>query len=246
MLHYGTWPARSRWLAEHGIRAISMDGIVDDDGRRRVEAFAAVGWNGVRAAFGEIAKLHPTFSHPEPASVARDVPRRRGGGRPRRPRGHAVRRPEAARGAGLPAGPGRGGRPCSTSISRGTRTTCARGSRAHRPADRRHAAARSLAAGRAERVDRRAPGGRRDPRPVCRHVRPERATRRRPRASKASRRATSTSGCSRPTTRRTTACLRHRSDGEPARDALLLRVAGTNAAGMHGAVRLAARAVSFP
>jgi alanine dehydrogenase len=64
MLHYGTWPARSRWLAERGIRAISMDAIVDDDGRRRVEAFAAVGWNGVRAAFGEIAKLHPTFSHP--------------------------------------------------------------------------------------------------------------------------------------------------------------------------------------
>ncbi len=71
MLHYGTWPARTRWLAEQGIRAISMDGIVDDDGRRRVEAFASVGWNGVRAAFAEIARLHPMFSHPgrEPLRV---------------------------------------------------------------------------------------------------------------------------------------------------------------------------------
>jgi alanine dehydrogenase len=64
MLHYPTWPARSRWLANHGIHAISMDGIVDDDGRRYVEAMAAVGWNGVRAAFAEIAELHPMFSHP--------------------------------------------------------------------------------------------------------------------------------------------------------------------------------------
>jgi alanine dehydrogenase len=64
MLHYSTWPARSRWLAGRGIRAISMDGIVDDDGRRYVEALASVGWNGVRAAFAEIAKLHPMFAHP--------------------------------------------------------------------------------------------------------------------------------------------------------------------------------------
>jgi alanine dehydrogenase len=63
MLHFATWPTRTQWLAEHGIQAISMDAIVDDDGRRRVEAFSSVGWNGVRAAFSEIAKLHPMFSH---------------------------------------------------------------------------------------------------------------------------------------------------------------------------------------
>jgi alanine dehydrogenase len=64
MLHYPSWPARARLLADMGVRAVSMDGIVDDRGRRLIEAMEAVGWNGVQAAFREIAALHPAFRHP--------------------------------------------------------------------------------------------------------------------------------------------------------------------------------------
>jgi len=64
MLHYPSWPARARVLADIGVRAVSMDGIVDDQGRRLIEAIESVGWNGVQAAFREIAIAHPMFSHP--------------------------------------------------------------------------------------------------------------------------------------------------------------------------------------
>lgn len=64
MLHYPSWPARARLLADAGVRAVSMDGIVDDQGRRLIEAIEAVGWNGVQAAFREIAIAHPMFGHP--------------------------------------------------------------------------------------------------------------------------------------------------------------------------------------
>ena len=64
MLHYPAWPARARLLADLGVRAISMDGVVDDQGRRLVEATESVGWNGVSAAFREIARTHPMFAHP--------------------------------------------------------------------------------------------------------------------------------------------------------------------------------------
>jgi len=64
MLHYPSWPARAQLLADLGVRAVSMDGIVDDQGRRLVEAIESVGWNGVRAAFREIAAAHPMFNHP--------------------------------------------------------------------------------------------------------------------------------------------------------------------------------------
>ncbi|HXY71464.1 MAG TPA: hypothetical protein VEM41_02880 [Actinomycetota bacterium] len=65
MLHFPSWPSRARLLAGMGVRAVSMDGIVDDQGHRLVEAVEAVGWNGVQAAFREIASLHPMFSHPD-------------------------------------------------------------------------------------------------------------------------------------------------------------------------------------
>jgi len=65
MLHFPTWPARARLLADSSVRAVSMDGIVDDRGRRLVEAIESVGWNGVGAAFREIAVAHPMFAHPE-------------------------------------------------------------------------------------------------------------------------------------------------------------------------------------
>jgi len=48
MLHYPTRPLRTRLIADLGLRAISLDGVVDDLGRRQVEYLEAVGWNGVR------------------------------------------------------------------------------------------------------------------------------------------------------------------------------------------------------
>jgi alanine dehydrogenase len=64
MLHYPTRPLRTRLIADLGLRAISLDGVVDDLGRRQVEYLEAVGWNGVRSAFVEIARRHPHFAHP--------------------------------------------------------------------------------------------------------------------------------------------------------------------------------------
>ena len=64
MLHYPTRPRRTLLVAELGLRAISLDSVVDDLGRRQVEYLEAVGWNGVRLAFVEIARLHPHFAHP--------------------------------------------------------------------------------------------------------------------------------------------------------------------------------------
>jgi alanine dehydrogenase len=64
MLHYTTRPERVRKLAELGINAISLDGLIDDGGRRLVENLAAVAENGVGAAFEELAHTHPAFDDP--------------------------------------------------------------------------------------------------------------------------------------------------------------------------------------
>jgi len=64
MLHYTTRPERVRRLAELDINAISMDGLIDDGGRRLVENLAAVAENGVGAAFEELAHTHPAFDDP--------------------------------------------------------------------------------------------------------------------------------------------------------------------------------------
>ncbi|MDH4111815.1 MAG: hypothetical protein OEV60_03920 [Actinomycetota bacterium] len=64
MLHYRTRPLRTRLIADLGLQAISFDAVVDDLGRRQVEYLEAVGWNGVRLAFVEIARQHPHFAHP--------------------------------------------------------------------------------------------------------------------------------------------------------------------------------------
>ena len=64
MLHFPTRPWRVRLLDEHGIDGLSLESVRDDAGRRLVENLRAVGWNGVEAAFRELAKAHPDFSHP--------------------------------------------------------------------------------------------------------------------------------------------------------------------------------------
>lgn len=64
MIHYPTRPERVELLTELGIHGVSLDGITDDAGRRLVENLQAVGWNGVHAAFHEVASSHPRFAHP--------------------------------------------------------------------------------------------------------------------------------------------------------------------------------------
>lgn len=64
MFHYPTRPGRVALLQELGIQAVSLDSITDDLGRRLVENLEAVGWNGVQAAFSELAKSYRDFDRP--------------------------------------------------------------------------------------------------------------------------------------------------------------------------------------
>jgi alanine dehydrogenase len=62
MLHYPTRPGRVAMLAQLGIRCVSLDSVTDDLGRRLIENMRAVGWNGVRIAFRELAKRYRRFA----------------------------------------------------------------------------------------------------------------------------------------------------------------------------------------
>lgn len=64
MLHFPTRPGRVRLLQETGVRGVSLDSVKDDLGVRLVQNMAAVGWNGVRAAFVEVAKKLRHFDDP--------------------------------------------------------------------------------------------------------------------------------------------------------------------------------------
>lgn len=59
MLHLTTRPRRVKKLRELGAFAVSLDGLVGDDGNRVVENTRAVGWNGLEAAFDALEKLSP-------------------------------------------------------------------------------------------------------------------------------------------------------------------------------------------
>jgi alanine dehydrogenase len=59
MLHYPTRPARIEALVEHGIEPVSLDGIVDDAGRRLVVNAKGVAWNGLEAAFDLLEATWP-------------------------------------------------------------------------------------------------------------------------------------------------------------------------------------------
>ncbi len=69
MLHFPTRPARVRRLLELGIEAISLDSVVDDEGRRLVENMAAVAWNGLEAAFDALAANCPWLTDPRRAPI---------------------------------------------------------------------------------------------------------------------------------------------------------------------------------
>jgi alanine dehydrogenase len=59
MLHFPTRPARVAALNTMGIKAISLDSIVDDYNIRLVENMKAVSWNGLETAFGVLEKTWP-------------------------------------------------------------------------------------------------------------------------------------------------------------------------------------------
>jgi alanine dehydrogenase len=59
MLHYATQPERVRFLRSLGVNSISLDSIKDDSGRRLIENFQAVAWNGLEAAFQVLQGTYP-------------------------------------------------------------------------------------------------------------------------------------------------------------------------------------------
>lgn len=61
MLHFSTQPRRNELLVVRDVRAVSLDSIVDDRGRRLIENMSAVGWNGLEVGFRELAHRHPAF-----------------------------------------------------------------------------------------------------------------------------------------------------------------------------------------
>ena len=64
MVHFPTRPARVEHLARAGIRAVSLDSITDDRGRRLVENLEAVAWNGVREGFRALGENWPELERP--------------------------------------------------------------------------------------------------------------------------------------------------------------------------------------
>jgi alanine dehydrogenase len=64
MLHLGTRPERADLLRDQDLHGVSLDAIADDSGTRLIQNLSATGWNGVQAAFRELARLHPDFAHP--------------------------------------------------------------------------------------------------------------------------------------------------------------------------------------
>jgi len=65
MLHYPTRPIRVARLQEAGIKAISLDSIVNDNNLRMVENMKAVAWNGLEAAFDWLEKKWPGLIRPD-------------------------------------------------------------------------------------------------------------------------------------------------------------------------------------
>jgi alanine dehydrogenase len=65
MLHYPTRPNRVALLKELGIKAISLDSIVNDNNIRLVEDMKAVAWNGLEVAFGALEECFPGLVKPD-------------------------------------------------------------------------------------------------------------------------------------------------------------------------------------
>jgi alanine dehydrogenase len=65
MMHYPTRPKRVALLQELGIKAISMDSIVNDNNIRLIEDMKAVGWNGLEVTFDILADCFPDLKKPD-------------------------------------------------------------------------------------------------------------------------------------------------------------------------------------
>jgi alanine dehydrogenase len=65
MLHYPTRPLRVGRLIKLGIKAISLDSIINDINIRLVENMKAVAWNGLEAAFDWLANDWPVMARPD-------------------------------------------------------------------------------------------------------------------------------------------------------------------------------------
>jgi len=65
MLHFSTRPRRVALLKELGIKAISLDSIINDGNLRLVENMKAVAWNGLEAAFNTLEKNWPGLISPD-------------------------------------------------------------------------------------------------------------------------------------------------------------------------------------
>ena len=69
MCHFPTRPERRRYLSDHGIKTISLDTIVDDNGQRLVENLRAVAWNGCEIAFQVLHELIQDIDSPQRAPL---------------------------------------------------------------------------------------------------------------------------------------------------------------------------------
>jgi alanine dehydrogenase len=69
MLHYPTRPVRVQILKELGIKAISLDSIVNEQNIRLMENMKAVAWNGLEAAFDVLEKCWPGLVRPDHAPI---------------------------------------------------------------------------------------------------------------------------------------------------------------------------------
>jgi len=64
MVHFPTRPDRIAKLTALGLRAVSLDSVVDDHDNRLVENLAAVGWNGVQHGFRALHRVWPALEDP--------------------------------------------------------------------------------------------------------------------------------------------------------------------------------------
>jgi alanine dehydrogenase len=62
MLHFPTHADRARSFKEHGIEALALDLITNDEGTRLVENMRAVAWNGLDLAFNVLELTHRGYS----------------------------------------------------------------------------------------------------------------------------------------------------------------------------------------
>lgn len=73
MCHFPTRPKRREYLRSHGLEAISLDSITDDNGQRLVENLSAVAWNGCEIAFKVLQNIWPepglADPHRQPVNV---------------------------------------------------------------------------------------------------------------------------------------------------------------------------------